>query len=780
MIHHEEVNLCGLAQQSSQKLKIEVTGYFLSCFVVLIILLSRFKTLEHDDQMLLQTSSGEKTVLNGPGVHFISPFHEFKWRKAMLLGPLRYSLIESTLTGELRVESGPKLLFLEPYDQAVRTERKVVLMQDEYLRLVDEQTGIVRVLRGPQIVTPGPTEAVLESKGKAAEINNEKAVLVLSKETGQQRLITEKGMFFPGPYEEILEIRKLIHVEPHEAIAVRNDLGSFTFYIGSEFDSIDGKVTAFFLPPYCKVITMEWSSGSIAKDKRKVTKIDLRAQHMTFDFEARTSDSVPLRLEGIVFWRVIDVRKMLHTTLDPTGDVWHHTRNMLIQALSQETFDQFMQGSNNIVTTAFESEAEGSFYKDRGLTVQSIEVRRFECKDFKTAEIIDVNKSPTLAGRCHPAGLAHMQGQPRRLSGVYGNVAAHTSATEITGCVKVALSSTVTLDLSSGTSCNSHKCPPCFIINTGHATNTLTLNSCSSLTTIASALTVVTKPVQLGQTLTSTQDAVIEIVIINSHTTSAIIRDGQSSPVDNIVGPKSHSIAYCFTGGSNALYFTSAYFNNGLSVVGAANFDGAASFDGAVNLGNENSDTVTIKGHVATTGNPNIDLSGSSGTFSSTTGANTIGGAATLSSTLAVTSTATFNGHVNLGNANEDTVTIQGHVATTGNPNIDLSGSSGTFSSTTGANTLGGAATLSSTLAVTSTATFNGAVNLGNANEDTVTIQGHVATTGNPNIDLSGSSGTFSSTTGANTLGGAATLSSSLTVTGIATFSGAVMPFVYR
>merc|ERR1711977_305445 len=136
------------------------------------------------------------------------------------------------------------------------------------------------------------------------------------------------------------------------------------------------------------VVTMDWSSGSTAKETRAVTKIDLRSQYMTFNYEVRTSDNVRLRLEGTVFWRVVDVPKMVHATPDPMGDVWHHTRSTLIQAVSQATLEKFMEGFNNIVMEAFQAEAADSFYKDRGVEVQSMEVTRFACEDQKTAEVL--------------------------------------------------------------------------------------------------------------------------------------------------------------------------------------------------------------------------------------------------------------------------------------------------------------------------------------------------------------------------------------------------------
>ena len=64
-------------------------------------------------------------------------------------------------------------------------------------------------------------------------------------------------------------------------------------------------------------------------------------------------------------------------------------------------------------------------------------------------------------------------------------------------------------------------------------------------------------------------------------------------------------------------------------------------------LGDETGDTVTVKGHVTTSGAPNINFGGSSGTFATTSGANTISGNAAMSGTVTVTGASTFNGAVN-------------------------------------------------------------------------------------------------------------------------------------
>jgi len=119
-----------------------------------------------------------------------------------------------------------------------------------------------------------------------------------------------------------------------------------------------------------------------------VTKIDLRSQSVTFDVEVRTSDNVKLRLKGIIFWRVKDVPQMIKATSDPKGAIWHRARSVLIQSVSKAKLADFMNGFSSIVTAAFESQAQDSFYAERGVEVQSMEVTSFECVDRETATVL--------------------------------------------------------------------------------------------------------------------------------------------------------------------------------------------------------------------------------------------------------------------------------------------------------------------------------------------------------------------------------------------------------
>merc|ERR1719265_1543568 len=79
---------------------------------------------------------------------------------------------------------------------------------------------------------------------------------------------------------------------------------------------------------------------------------------------------------------------MIRATSDPSGDVWHHARSCLIQAVSKVDLATFMSGFNGIVMAAFKEQAGDGFYLERGVEVHSMELTRYKCTDDKTAAVL--------------------------------------------------------------------------------------------------------------------------------------------------------------------------------------------------------------------------------------------------------------------------------------------------------------------------------------------------------------------------------------------------------
>ena len=136
------------------------------------------------------------------------------------------------------------------------------------------------------------------SKRQAIEVDQETAVLVRNKRSAQQYLVTDKQLFIPTKDEEIIEVRKLIKLADYEGCIVRDKDGKDFFYFGSNDDQ-----RSFFLPPHSNLVQLKWSKGR-RRDIRNliISKLDLRPQYMSFEFNCRTADNVELVLEGSFFW----------------------------------------------------------------------------------------------------------------------------------------------------------------------------------------------------------------------------------------------------------------------------------------------------------------------------------------------------------------------------------------------------------------------------------------------------------------------------------------------
>lgn len=359
--------------------------------------------LAEDEYMKVRDSkTGGVRIVVGPFVFVPTPTESMPdgKKKGISLKAHEYVRITDTSKGSVRIEKGEQLVFPGPMDVMEDKKAAWKLRRNEYIKLVDTATGEIRVEKGEQIVFPTPTEDTRAQEQyatvtAAVEVNDESAVLVESKASGQQRLVQDIGMFFPGPHDEVLDVRKLIRVEPHEVAIVQNSSGEYTFKGG------DNKGAAFFLPPHCELVTMYWGSAQspdevanhqVASGKKTVsykvpiTKIDTRPQYMCREFSVRTSDNVELILDATIFWQVVDVPKMIQTTGDPKGDVCFHAHGYMIQAVSRVTLEVFMADFNDIAIKA--AGGDDAFYTDRGVKLHALEVTRYECADSKTSAVL--------------------------------------------------------------------------------------------------------------------------------------------------------------------------------------------------------------------------------------------------------------------------------------------------------------------------------------------------------------------------------------------------------
>jgi hypothetical protein len=261
----------------------------------------------------------------------------------------------------------------------------------EYVKILDQATGQIRVESGRSNnqVFLGPNDKVLDNgKKKAVEVDDDHAVLVRDKSTGQLRLVTEKQLFVPGPNENIEAVQDLIKLADHEAMILKNGDGQFQFFYGSEEKRSKDQPRSFFLPPYAEVVKLCWSKGRRRETRNLyIERFDCRAQFMSFEFNCRTSDNVELILEGTFFWEVVDLPAMVKSTGDTSGDLCNHARSQFIRHVARVTLKEFMDESHSIAKKVWEEDT--AFYQSRGVKIHSLEVTRYQCADQSTSEILE-------------------------------------------------------------------------------------------------------------------------------------------------------------------------------------------------------------------------------------------------------------------------------------------------------------------------------------------------------------------------------------------------------
>merc|ERR1711988_1925954 len=296
------------------------------------------------------------------------------------------------------------------------SEKKMALnlAKNEFVKIKDEH-GKLRVERGEARIIPQPLEEVIGGVRKGYNIDEHHAVQLRNTDTGTVELITEHGLFIPGPYQEDIQVQKKIILEEYERMAYKDETGRFHFVSG------DSEMRNFFLPPFCEVLKQQWPIDLRKEHKEceRVWRFDMRPKYMNYEFNCRTIDNVELVVDVSFYWQIIDVQSMIEKTADAPGDICTHARSKIIQAVSNITLMTFLERFNEIirdgagvgkpasgmpelpladilgggddilmspkaVPPVVVSGQADRFYEERGMELISVEVLQFKCSNPET------------------------------------------------------------------------------------------------------------------------------------------------------------------------------------------------------------------------------------------------------------------------------------------------------------------------------------------------------------------------------------------------------------
>lgn len=166
--------------------------------------------LEADDYAIIRdTLTTSLRVERGEKRFFLCENEELVLQsKAICLSQTEYCVVVD-VQGKRRLEKGPASFVPSPYETPQPKQDAIILDANMYVKVQHQVTGAVRVERGPQLVFPDPSEQVIGGgPQKAIEVDAETCVMVRDTLAGTTHLVQKRGLFFPRAEDEIVSILK--------------------------------------------------------------------------------------------------------------------------------------------------------------------------------------------------------------------------------------------------------------------------------------------------------------------------------------------------------------------------------------------------------------------------------------------------------------------------------------------------------------------------------------------------------------------------------------------
>jgi len=273
---------------------------------------------------------------------------------------------------------GPKVFSLDPFEEASKIYDCLSLNFSQYVLILNSITGVIRIEKGPAKVILIPFEEYIrDAEGHVvrnaltADANN--AIHIRDIMSGKEELITEAKLYFPeSPNIQIIGLRPLIKLAVYERMVVMDRESNLIFKSGEN-------APGFFLPPFCKVVSQNWSWGKENK-KREMTVFDTRFNDMDFGFSVRTNDNVEIMMSINIYWKIVDFEKMFTSTDDPPQDICNQIRSQILNISSKMTTKELMEYSSLDLVQKIQDE-DNEFWTARGIQIVRINITEKKCAD---------------------------------------------------------------------------------------------------------------------------------------------------------------------------------------------------------------------------------------------------------------------------------------------------------------------------------------------------------------------------------------------------------------
>ena len=260
--------------------------------------------------------------------------------------------------------------------------KRKVLSRYDAGTVIDEK-GNQRRVQGPQVMYIHPDAQFFSAQR------------IVLKHHAEGTLIDEDGNRSPhkGPrvlfvyHGESFHAHEMVPVAEHEAVVVITEDGAREIREGKEHPMV-------FLQPGEMLHTFVWSGDG--EEKRpgglKFKHLRIQDDQMYWCFKARTSDQLVVQIHLIVFWRVVDIYRILTTSSDPIGAVLNKLYAALTTTVAGYTFEEFARHTQEKLQAcelvARRGDA-GNVFSRYGMEIQDVHLRHWEVASREAQAILD-------------------------------------------------------------------------------------------------------------------------------------------------------------------------------------------------------------------------------------------------------------------------------------------------------------------------------------------------------------------------------------------------------
>jgi regulator of protease activity HflC (stomatin/prohibitin superfamily) len=166
--------------------------------------------------------------------------------------------------------------------------------------------------------------------------------------------------------------KPLIKLASYERMIIIDRDGNLIFKSGENSPG-------FFLPPFCKILSQEWSHGKEG-NKIEMSVFDTRFNDLDFVFTVRTNDNVEITISINVYWKIMNFEKMFRATNDPPQDICNQVRSQILNIASKMTTRELMEYSSSDLVEKI-SLTDNEFWLARGIHIVRVNVTEKKCSD---------------------------------------------------------------------------------------------------------------------------------------------------------------------------------------------------------------------------------------------------------------------------------------------------------------------------------------------------------------------------------------------------------------